>query len=673
MTVRKITLYLVVAAALCAGVAMRNKSAGAMRFRQGVVRGLTSFFHNDNAFSESEKELLRSFYEREQTLVKEELLDLRLGPQEEMLAYANERPDRPERLWRWLAGEPSRVKDAGFSPVPPPKTPYTDANRAAVTKLYRFMRDRDPNNGWPLVQLAYLAASRSVRYEFPKGEGKPQQIRVTDTESMAEAVALLHEAAGKGKITVYARESINNEFAIVGNPETFEDGLAGYRLADHLADGLTMYTLWSLDDFFSAEAGRRLETATDREEKRSAYAILHDLQTVGALVVVDAASQDGQSNGFLCIANATEAGVALLNRFGLEAEAEMLLARGVALARPYVVSRLARFSTGDEIWHKVAGLGDEARRTAQRLEKMEKSAIADSLDAASFMVSMSAPFYREFLPAGEKFLTLENIQASTNFESWSREKEWSSLLSIVAWSILAMLLIMAGIDFLVAKRPLPETAWPSPVQVLAGSLIFAVSAVAPGFLVASIGFRGDMFNAWLHFWNVWGFFAGIALLWMWAYSRSEVELGEATPIRFWPRGNGQLLAVAGIAIALPVAVAGVFSRELAGLAILLLFPAFFHGMLFPLRWLLGALKRAAGPSAARRLVLAGWAGGCCCGLPPGSSSKRRRKNGAGGITSFCRGRSTDNITTTNRLRRGKRPRIGLTCVPLWMGKSIKIF
>lgn len=530
MAGRKIIVCIVVAAALGAGVVMRNRSFWAMGVRQAVLRGSASLLRGDSSLHKSEKVLLKSYYERLGSLSGDERLALGMGSQEELLRYAEQRRDRPERLWRWLAGEPYRLRDPGSTAVPPPDLPWTMGVRAAVTERYRFMRDRDPDNGWPLLQLAYMAASRSVRYLLPEGASSPRRITVSDTESMAEAARLLHEAVGKGRLTLYALESLANGFEAVGEPETFEDGIMGRRLARYLTDNLDMHTMWSVCDFLVAESARRLEDATESAEKRSAYAILHDLQTVGALAVADAASQSVQDIGFGCIITATEKGVALLNRAGMTAEAETLLARGVALARPRLISNLAAYSTGDEVWRQVEGLNDEITREARRLDGLERSleATEDAFPIYS-LFSLNIPFYREISPDGEKRLTVENVRATLSFNCWAWEKDWSNLLWTLAWAILTVLLVVAGIERLAAKGPFPEVPWPSPRRMLVASVMFAGPAVVPGLAASAIASGGGMPPAGFMLWNAGGFLAGAMLLWWWAHSRDTMEADGTLP------------------------------------------------------------------------------------------------------------------------------------------------
>lgn len=611
MPMRKIVVYVVIAAAVFAGVLMRDRSAWGTWVRLGLARHITWRLHGQPSVYDppgNEPAERLSMYPMWKNLTWEELLDVRDGSERTLLALARAHPDIPERFWQ------------------------------SLDTLNSW--ERDPDNGWPLVLKAVgearvryeregpavsgISREKSalirdvIRKEKAKGSDAtvppPRGIPVVDPETASRVVSLIQEAAGKKRITMNGPESYSNAFGLVGDPETFEEAVAGGVLVMQLRRSLRQDEMDNLCHFLYIEAMRRLAATTDIEERLQVYDIFHDLQTIGAKMVVDAT---GGATGYSVIATATEQGCAALIEARMDSEAEDLRSRGLELARPYLVARLALSNEKRLFWGGNEELVDGAARTQERLIALRASPAFDSIRYATPVIAR-LPWSNALLLAGDRQFTLESLRASARFEYWAWEKAISNQLTTFIWAALTVFLAVFGIRLLIAGRNTLETVWPSPAQVFAAALLFACPAMLPGLAVAFAGPKFMQPNTapvfWLAFINIWGFLSGAVLLWLWARSRNERDEGDSrkeSGQSFLPGGAGEWSAVITLIAAAPMAYVACFVTGMGTImwivTALLLLPSLVWILLVAFRSLV--CPYSAQVSRAFPLALAGVAGG----------------------------------------------------------------
>lgn len=491
----------------------------------------------------------------------------------------------------------------------PADSPEAEKIRAEATASFRFMEERDPDNGWPLVMLGYIEAGRGAHYTTPKKKRDEKRIAVTNTENITAAARLLHEAAGKKRMTQYGAESLNREFSILGQPETLDEWLVTQYYGISLSPIYNLYAARAVIEFVGDGVEHVIAPGApvNAEQRETAYQAFHDMQTIGALMMAESTSRINLAIGFACLMIGTEKGVAALNGAGMTAEADRLLARSVALARPQLVYRMSRSDHGYDIWRDYGDLQAEVKRvpaTPTWLKDVDKMSVGE-------IFSLSLPSITRATPAQTEFFTLENIRLMADLEYWAWEKAFSNQLSMLALLVLAVFVIVDRIVSLVGARREPSAVWPTSARMVAAMLIFAATAIVPGLAVARIGhgLNGSDRDQilWLAFWNIWGFVAGAAFLWLNACSSTPGGVGAA--FRFRPKNVGEWLFFAVLAASVPAACVAFLAAD-EGWAAWIVTAALLLPV--PLWSLLRLVLRAAfglRPPFAVRLALAGWAGG----------------------------------------------------------------
>lgn len=596
MSLRKHIVLMIVLAAALSGVAMWGRSDLARYFLRTMVKSPSQFPLLIMSIDGGD------LYEDK----RDEVTQLK-GPEnaEELLAYAAEHPEYPWLLWRWFGAGPDRwygeYKLSGR--VLSQETEELRNKAEKFKKRSLLLRDRDSENGLPLAFLAYLEVYEGVALTRGQSTGEPKGV-VMHPERAANAAKLLHEAAGKKKVTMYGPELVREAIRTMGAPENYDEYLSNV-LVSASTPIMPLLILRVLTEGMCIEAGRLLKESSD---PASAYAILHDLQTLGAKIIRDNATFIDCAVGRVLIMEATEKGVGMLEESGHLNEANQLFKRGAALVRPKVLAILMR--TPEErsgFWGRDPELVAEAVALADRAIP---PGFYDLSVGYHFMLIMPSTFYS--LPNDGSLPSMDEMQTTANFEYWGWERAFINLLAVGAWLLFLVMIVLKAAGARLAGKT-REVPWPSARQMLTASLFFGLLAALPGMLAALVGhgLHGDTQSQllWLLFWNIWGFAAAVVALRLWARSQGAPDANAPLPIR--PRGILEWGTVIILAVMIPLACLGMLHAPfwLALACILLL------GLVVMLAViaLAGCTTRFQGTALAsplaRRIVLVGWAGG----------------------------------------------------------------
>ena len=452
------------------------------------------------------------------------------GPENpgELLVYASERPEYPWLLWRWFGAGPDRwygeYKLSGRV-----LSQEAEEIRNKVEKFKEralLLRERDPENGLQPALLAYLEMYEGVALTRDHATGEPEGV-VVHPDRAANAARLLHEAAGKNKVTMYGQELGREAIRTMGAPESYDEYLSN-TLFFFSTPIMPLLILRSLGEGMCVEARRLLGESAD---PTPAYAILHDMQTLGAKIVRDNPTLFDCAVGMVLVLGATEKGVGMLEEAGHHAEARQLFERGAALAKPRVLGTFVQSSEEREggFWGRDPELVAEAVALAAR----EKTFNLFDL-SVGYHFALVMPVTPHSFPNANSLLTMDDLQATANFEYWSWERAFVCLLANAAWLFLLAMLILRAAGAL-RKGKTGQTPCPSARQTLTAGILFGLIAALPGLLVAFVGhgLHGDMQSQlfWLLFWNLWGFFAAAFALRLWARSQAASGTRAAPPSR----------------------------------------------------------------------------------------------------------------------------------------------
>ena len=444
------------------------------------------------------------------------------GNAEEYRALAERHPERPWYLWhRHFLETRSNKYLWGVSlenhQVLAKRSEDIQSDAAGLVAMAHALKERDPENGMPLLMLAQVEADKGIALTQEQYDA-PFVPVVIHPEHAAKAAALIHEAAGRKRITGYTSELGAEWRGILGDVRDME-GL--HRLHFQFA-GLPRHPRASTTVFALRMAGEvaRLAERPDAASRREAYAILRDLQTIGARMALDECTQGGVLFDLALIIRATEEGTPALRKAGMNAEAEALMRRGRDLARPNLRWRiLGRFHQYKEWFSEnlspmendpelIAGVQAAYTDFQNRPHDLQKGDFDRSL-------------FLRYLVENDPLTTVpptprEQIKAATGFEGWANQNILFRLHFLAAGAALAVLLLLYMVHLLLYRKKDADDASPTLAEVAAASLLFGLTAATPGLLAAWAGnflwSVREVYGFWQIFWNAWGIFLAVWLL-----------------------------------------------------------------------------------------------------------------------------------------------------------------
>lgn len=599
------------------------------------IGDLFALYEYDSSYGKKRDAAMASRFPKEPALLHSQDADFYLD-------LFNSHPDRPWYLLRWFHAHPDlrnmTWRDTSGLPLSGQES-KAQQQAAKLAAIVQTLRERDPDNGYPLLLQAWLEAKEGTAVS-QKDPERPLTAEVVDAERAAKAVALLRQAIAQKRFTVYGRETGAEWLRILGEPETFAEAMLSM---EQLA-GLPIPLLFPARDIalrLIAEARRRAEkegqTPPDSEAEETAYEILHDLQTMGAhLALGDPTTLISVMIGYSVIEMATDGGAAVLNDAGQPENASRLLARGRKMQRPLLLARLMSFAKDAQLQPGSKALENFPLADDPELIKEAESLLAlrmaDSgygsgidfsasgdLSRAGYVLAIMFPNMDIHTPWTKPVVTLEELKSSAHFEHWGMQKILTAAFLVLAGiALLVMLALYAWQSLTLGKTAPPE--WPSLRRMIVGGVLFGVLAAGPGLLAALAGnFLWQLTPAhciWQCFWNVWGLLAACWALAFWICARSGGERRtQGTKFWLWLALAGLLTSVicACLIYSGVLTTAPTVHRKavIATLAILLL-PMPIWGVAAILRWIVALFARKANNAPdvpGLRLFLAAWAGG----------------------------------------------------------------
>lgn len=494
---------------------------------------------------------------------------------DEMYAFALANPERPWHLWRWqamklgVAGWPNVYKAGGPRRIASDLSPEETEKDEEFVRLAEFLRDHDPDNLVPLARIAFVEARRGVAIDPTRTEYGKFFGEVVDAEYAARAAALIREAAGKKRFTLHTRGLTNEWLDILGTPGSLEEALPVTRQLDSTPIIRFAY----LRDLFLRmviEAERRTaEEARSGEpppEGMRAYDLLHDMQTLSGLLLIDSDTLLTKMIAHVFMEIATDDGSRILRSAGQLEQSERLLARGRELQRPYLIADTAwMLDTPDPVEPEPDTMQDDAellRDAKQLLEgRRQRSApfakMAKS-PANGLILSTSIPGIYSSWPYPDPPVTLEELVIGNALEFWTTAKiVWGVLVSVI-WIVVSAITLL-GIVRVVVLRGTADVgmSWPGPAQAIAAAGLFGVAASLPGLAAAFAGPSQTLPYAnslgWLLFWNIWGILAAGMCLTAWiAVQRRRQSMDDSTPP---PWKSSWFFRIAALCLAASIALA----------------------------------------------------------------------------------------------------------------------
>lgn len=614
MNMRRATFWSVLAIAIAVGALTRGQSL----FARAVVEDVWGDLRGRSLGNPAIDRRLNKIKER---LPADEAGSFAAVP-EEILAFADAHPDRLWHYWRWWSNlrdmhEYTSVANSGL-----PMSEFTPEFRsraAEFRKIHEFLKEKDPDNGWPLLLAAYSEASEGITLREPFST----KLEVVDEEKAAKAIEYLFEALEKKNLTLYWSE-LGTEWARLLNYTETVDNAILLHTQDMATPVVNMPIAKNLAERLLVEAERRLETGENNGP--TAYEIARALQTMGARTSLGDRIFMNITGGYNVISRSTEEGVEILRKHGRSEEAELLLKRGRRMLRPWIL-RYSRPDSEVELYRDPE-MFEEARRLAER-EKSQQN-FRSALNNTGILQQLTTPniylspdVYSDF-PARE-------FQIESRMEYWIWQKVCWSILTFISFAILAGTVVFYCVRQLASKRR--ETcntpdAWPAGRRIACGAALFGLFAAVPGIAAAWIGndftipFKTNL--AWLAFLNLWGFLAAAWGLTWWV-GRSTGGNGENDvppakkkgPIKKSFRQRLQRLPT--VVLFVSPAFALYFLRDakqggelLWRLTEILALIFFVYFALSAVRYVrnLFVKKRAAASALPVRLFMACWAGGC---------------------------------------------------------------
>lgn len=539
---------------------------------------------------------------------------------DEILAFAKAHPGRPWHLWRWMAGDRMSWAFAGndFSGLTLSER-HAEYRRVGeeFEQKAEFLREMDPDNGWPLLLLAYLEARKGIALKAANSLGEVKEARHAD-----QAVAYLLQAAAKDRVTWHERELIAEWQSLLGyKGGTVDEALVMSNQTLRLSllhFSFRRDLIWLL----LTEADRR--ASMPGEERPSAFEILRALQTLWAKIILGETRFLTITSGMATIQTVTEEGAKILRKHGKDQEADALLQRGRSLIWPWLTGgqpspqesgEIPEIRSGPELTAKAQQL-DGARR---ELAQLATSPSTGTLLAAATPSLTTWPT--------EDIIATDAFKTESRLEYWAMQKAFWAAFTAVAAVLLPLLIIFyAALQFRFRRcETYVPDAWPSPRRLVLGALIFGLVAASPGIAAAFAGnayaipFRVNV--NWLLFCNLWGFLAAAWTTGWWAGRAGGGDVTPATPSAPASVRKGlqrRLANLPVVALALSPAFAAYFlyrkqdGRLLWSLVeILALIFAAWAGLkaVGVLRGMLLGTESSAPSPLALRLFLAGWAGG----------------------------------------------------------------
>lgn len=439
-------------------------------------------------------------------------------------------PDRPWYLWRWwLTHQRSRhfprLDKSGL--VLSRQEAVTRQKAAEFADETRFLRESDPDNGYPLLFEAWLEVKEGVAL-VQADSAQPFRPTVVNPEHAARSAELLREAIGRKRFTMYGKEAGAEWLRILGQPRTYVES---WTAIEQLG-GLPLPNLIISRDLAQRLVGEAKRRAEEEREGRSAsgseltaYDILHDLQTLGALIALGEPELITVMTGYSIMNIASEEGAEALNDAGRPEDAKRLRTRGRELTRPRLLAFLMQrpdidtLRPGAEdllVMEDDPALIEEAKRLValRRQNERQGSGIRSGIDGdmnrAGPLTSISIPSISTTIPWTTPLITLDDLKTSAHFELWGWHKLLTLFLFVATWSAFLVLLLLNILHSRANRDDAPDR-WPPPRQTAVAGLLFGVLAVGPGLAVTFAGNFlweiSERYNIWHIFWNVWGLLA----------------------------------------------------------------------------------------------------------------------------------------------------------------------
>lgn len=481
------------------------------------------------------------FFPLRELLPPDDLLALGDGEYEERLAFARRHPERPWLLWHCLLRtKPFRVfprigDRAAFAEEPLEVRELA----AAFEKSAEELCARDPENGLPLLCLAYLEFRRGCSLRDDPGTGG-KTADIVDPERVEAGVALFRRAGAKGRVTSYGRERCREWIAMLGPRDSMLRSmeatllLFGSPAIEHaMTRDLALYV--------SAAAEKRLR----RGDEDGAVALLREMRIVGLRLLAEANEYFTAIQGYYLAGAAADAGARMLLDADRPEAAERLLEAGQAAYRPFFLERLLRASGRPEDVEKPFPL-----LAARLLPTADPERFAPpprgvnaTLENGGYGLwlsyAMGAPGFR--VDSDEVF-TPEELAASGRLEYWGIARTaWTALICLYAvviglgCVILIVVLLQSRFGSDRDAEDL-ETPWPDAKHVAADSVGAGLLSLLPGLLAAHYGYSpaaaGWSALGRLAFWTGWGVLCAMWYVEWRAYSLHAAEVGQRRWIRF---------------------------------------------------------------------------------------------------------------------------------------------
>ena len=511
------------------------------------------------------------------------------------LAERHPSPDRVE-LWDWWRQVSSHDSlEPGYlgfrsSTRPEPPDPEADlarmeadrARREAYDAAVDYLRASDPGNGWPLALATAAMLGQSVDGtlvhdpdpDHPADSGRTKTrvvYEVTDPEQAAAAVKLLHEAVRKPVFDDAADGlALADWTRLGGKPRTLQESIrhisiqAGMSFPD-------LQKLRQIAQRASAEAGRRagMDDA-DLPDALSAETVFHDVQTLGARLMVSSPTLVGQLAGVAIQDIASKEGDQALRHAGQEAAARKLAERGRRIARLNTLAHaVGRIREQREIEagtrprpmnpRPTGFLADDPDLLAEAAAIVDREGSRPAMDDClreqppGILGGLLYPARQRSIYAPDIFPKGEELRAGARFEFYGFARMAVACL-LAALSVLLLAMLAAhGFNRLVFRRrddnPDGPAGFPKPGWVALASAAFALPA-AVATLILPV-FPGSMFQigiwpylrvdawkgaagygaAWALSWIIWGHLLAWNLLISLAKRSAESALPAAAPPR----------------------------------------------------------------------------------------------------------------------------------------------